>query len=74
MDSKRVESGEDRNRMEKDASVKWFDALGSVAEEESKRLENAASFPPTVESFTDADGKMRDLVISLARVGSVVAL
>ena len=74
MDSKRVESKEDRNRMERVVSSKWFDTLSRVAERESRRLEISVSSPPAVESFTDTDGKMRDLVISLGRVGFVVAL
>ena len=68
MDGNKVKSNEDGNKVEKDRLSELLDAFDEVAERESKSLGRAASSPPAGESFTDADGRMRDLVMSLSQV------
>lgn len=74
MEADKDQTKDSENKVEKVVSSKWIETLGQLAESESKKLEEAAPTPPKCEPFTDADGKMRDLVISLGRVRFVVAL
>ena len=68
MESNQVKTKEDGSKAEKDRLSELLDAFDKVAERDSKSLERSASSPPAGESITDADGRMRDLVMSLGHV------
>lgn len=68
MESNQVKTKEDGSKAEKDRLSELLDAFDKVAERDSKSLERSASSPPAGESITDADGRMRDLVMSLGQV------
>ncbi|KAK8824985.1 hypothetical protein WA538_005650 [Blastocystis sp. DL] len=67
MESNQVKTKEDGSKAEKDRLSELLDAFDKVAERDSKSLERSASSPPAEESITDADGRMRDLVMSLGQ-------
>lgn len=68
MESNQEKTKEDGSKAEKDRLSELLDAFDKVAERDSKSLERSASSPPAGESITDADGRMRDLVMSLGQV------
>ena len=68
MDNKGIQPVIERKQVSWEASTKAFDTLSFAVEKEYKRLGNATSSLEAT-SFTAADGKMRDLVVSLGRVG-----